>query len=385
MHEFEFPSLPLPAGGSSLREGVRAFLARERAAGSFVPGRLSWTSWNPAFSVACAAAGYVGMTIPTEYGGRGLTHLHKFIVAEEMLAAGAPVGAHWIADRQSSEQILRHGTNIARNTILPKIASGECYFAIGMSEPDAGSDLAAVRTRAQRTHGGWAITGSKIWTSNAHRAHYLLALVRTDSHVENRHAGLTQFVIDLNKPGVEVKPIINIAHRHEFNEVHFKNYYVSDEYVVGDVGNGWNMVTGELGYERSGPDRFMSSYQLLLSALALLKQNQELVDAFSLNLIGRLITHLVTLRHMSLTVAKMLARGDNPRLEVALVKDIGTTFERDVPEQVRLLSNIQPIMADENNYGAILGQIILDAPSFTLRGGTNEILKGIIAKGLQVK
>lgn len=383
MHQFEFPSLPLPADGPSLRAGVRAFLSQERAAGSYVPGRLSWTSWNPAFSARCADAGYVGMTIPVEYGGRGLTHLHKFIVTEEMLAAGAPVGAHWIADRQSSEQILHHGTLTARTTILPKIAAGQCFFGIGMSEPDAGSDLAAVRTRGRRVNGGWEITGTKIWTSNAHRAHYLLALVRTDSEVENRHQGLTQFIIDLSKPGITVRPIINLSLRHEFNEVHFKNYYVSDDYIVGDVGNGWSMVTGELAYERSGPDRFMSSYQLLLSVLTQFQQKNHQLDALSLNTLGRLLAHLVTLRHMSLSVAQMLDRGENPQVEAALVKDIGTTFERDIPEQVRLILNKKPSIGQENEYSEILGQIILDAPSFTLRGGTNEVLRGIIAKGLQ--
>src|SRR5690606_595669 len=147
--------------------------------GAFTPSQTNWTSFEPEFSRKCAAAGFVGLTIPTQYGGHGRSALEKFVMTEEMLAAGAPVGAHWIADRQSSEQILRHGSERAKQTILPRIAAGECYFGIGMSEPDSGSDLAAVRTRATKAEGGWHITGRKIWTSNAHRAHYLLALVRS--------------------------------------------------------------------------------------------------------------------------------------------------------------------------------------------------------------
>ena len=121
----------------------------------------------------------------------------RFVITQEMLAAGAPCFAHWIADRQSGPQILRHGSERAKRLLLPRICRGECFFGIGMSEPDSGSDLAAVRTRAVRRDGGWVINGSKIWTSNAHRVHYLIALVRTGDAGEDRHGGLTQFIVDL--------------------------------------------------------------------------------------------------------------------------------------------------------------------------------------------
>ena len=127
-----------------------------------------------------------------------------------MLAHGAPVGAHWVADRQSGNQILRHGSERARQTILPKICAGECFFSIGMSEPDSGSDLAAVRTKAIKVEGGWKISGSKVWTSGAHEAHYLIALVRTAPLEDDRHAGMTQFIIDTAKPGFSTRPIYNL-------------------------------------------------------------------------------------------------------------------------------------------------------------------------------
>lgn len=382
MHEFKFEPLQLPPECEALRQQVRDFLAREVAAGSYDPSRCTWTSWDPAFSRKCAAAGLVGLTIPKEYGGQGRTPLEKFVMTEEMLAAGAPVGAHWIADRQSSEQILRHGSERARSTILPRIAAGECYFGIGMSEPDSGSDLAAVRTRGTKVDGGWSITGTKIWTSNAHRAHYLLALVRTEARTEARHAGLTQFVVDLSHPGVAARPIYNVYGHHEFNEVVFDQYFVPDDMVVGTPGEGWKMVTGELAFERAGADRYLSTYQLLLASM---REIGSEPDHRSANDLGRLVAHLAGLRRMSMSIAGMLHAGRQPAVEAALLKDMGTTFEREIPEVFRLLIACEPSFSEGGSYPELLGQQVLRAPGFTLRGGTREILRGMIARGLGLR
>lgn len=382
MHQFDFPPAQLPDGCDDLRLRARDFLARERDAGSFVPSKSSWTTWDPEFSRKCAQAGFIGLTLPREYGGHGTSALHKFVVTEEMLAAGAPVFAHWIADRQSSEQILRHGSERARREILPRIAAGECYFAIGMSEPDSGSDLAAVRTRAVKMNGGWKINGTKIWTSNAHRAHYLLALVRSEARAAEKHKGLTQFIVDLSHPGVTARPIYSLHGGHEFNEVVFDDYFVADDYVIGEAGDGWNMVTGELAFERAGPDRFMSSFQLLLASIRELGADP---DARAVDTVGRFVAHAVALRRMSGSIAGMLARGERPNLEAALVKDVGTTFEREIPETFRLLIDSEPNFSGDGAYPDLLGASLLHAPSYTLRGGTREILRGMIAKGLGLR
>lgn len=392
MHEFNFDPVRLPPACDALRRRVRDFLARELAAGGFVPGSDSWLEWSPEFSRRCGEAGFIGLTLPREYGGQGLGALEKFVVTEEMLAAGAPVNAHWIADRQSAVQILQHGSERARREILPRIARGECYFGIGMSEPDSGSDLAAVRTRAQRVEGGWSITGTKIWTTNAHRAHYLLALVRTEARSEQRHLGLTQFIIDLSCPGVTVRPIHNLYGGHDFNEVSFDAYFVPDDKVVGEVGQGWAMVTSELAYERAGPDRYLSSFQLLLAAL---REAGPEPDERRAHELGRLVAHLVALRRMSSSIAGMLERGEQPVVEAAVLKDMGTRFEREIPEAVRLLFALQPALPGEAAMGAdgghaarleaLLGETVLKAPGFTIRGGTREILRGMIARGLGLR
>jgi hypothetical protein len=303
-------------------------------------------------------------------------------MTEEMLAGGAPVGAHWVADRQSGHQILRYGSERAKQTILPKITAGLCFFGIGMSEPDSGSDLAAVRTRAVKADGGWRIHGTKVWTSSAHRANYLIALVRTSAKEENRHAGLTQFIIDMAEPGVTVRPIYNLYGGHDFNEVVFDDYFVPDDMVVGEVDGGWKMVTGELSFERSGPDRFLSTYQLLVESIRVLGSEP---DDRAANEIGRFVAHLATLRRMSTSVAGMLHRGQQPLVEAALVKDIGTTFEREIPEVFRHLIPTEPTMDSGDSYAELLGMTILRAPGFTIRGGTREILRGMIAKGLGLR
>ena len=244
MHEFRFDPVRLPESADALRREVRAFIAAQVAAGRFDPRLNSWNSRDPEFSRECGRRGYIGMCWPKRYGGHERSALERYVVVEEMLAGGAPVGAHWVADRQSGNQILRHGSERAKQLILPRIAAGECFFGIGMSEPDSGSDLAAVRTKAVRVEGGWSITGTKVWTSFAHYAHYLIALARTEAKDENRHAGLTQFIVDMSRPGISVRPIYNLYGGHDFNEVVFENCFVADDMLVGEVGGGWGMVTG---------------------------------------------------------------------------------------------------------------------------------------------
>lgn len=382
MHEFRFEPVQLPAAAQALRGEVRAFIAAEVAAGAFAPSRNSWSSFDPDFSRKCGARGYIGMRWPKQYGGRERSALERYVVTEEMLAGGAPVGAHWIADRQSGQQILRYGSERAKQTILPKIAAGECYFSIGMSEPDSGSDLAAVRTRATRADGGWNVSGTKVWTSGAHRTHYLILLARSSPKEEDRHAGMTQFIVDLSRPGVSVRPIHNLYGGHDFNEVVFDGYFVADDMVMGEVGMGWTLVTGELAFERSGPDRFLSTFQLLLESLRAIGPDP---DARSANEIGRFVAHLATLRRMSISVAGMLERGAQPMVEAALVKDIGTAHEREIPEIFRHLIPTEPTLGEGASYAELLGMTILRAPGFTLRGGTREILRGMIARGLGLR
>ncbi|SLN29918.1 acyl-CoA dehydrogenase family protein [Oceanibacterium hippocampi] len=382
MNGLQFTPRALPGAAEDMRRRVRDFLARAAAAGHYRPGEASWNSFDAGFSRRCGEAGLIGVTWPRSYGGEERSYLERYVIMEEMLAAGAPVGAHWIAERQSGPQILTHAHPAVKARILPEIAAGRCFFGIGMSEPDSGSDLASVRTRATQVDGGWKINGRKIWTTNAGQVNYLNLLARTGDAGPNRHGGLTQFIVDLSKPGVEIRPIRDLTGRAEFCEEVFDDYFVPDEMVLGKVGEGWSMVTGELAYERSGPDRILSPFNLLREAVRAVGEEPDDAGAEE---IGRWIANVVTLRRMSVSVAGMLADGKAPNAQAALVKDLGTTFERELPEQARLLAPREPEQNAAEPYTAALAQVTLNAPSWTIRGGTREILRGIIARELGLR
>jgi hypothetical protein len=362
---------------------VRDFLAEEHSSGRYSAHRSSWSTFDAGFSRRAGQAGFIGMTWPKAYGGQEKSSLARFVVTAEMLAAGAPTFAHWIADRQSGPQILAYGSERAKRLILPRICRGECFFGIGMSEPESGSDLAAVRTKAVRRGDGWVIEGSKIWTSNAHHAHYLIVLARTGDPGADRHGGLTQFIVDLAVPGVSIRPILNLAGGHDFNQVFFDGYFVPGDMMVGAEGDGWTMVTRELAFERSGPDRFLSDFRLLVELIDRVGTDPDSRQAVE---IGRLTAHLAALLRMSRSVAGLLDKGQAPNLEAALVKDVGNNFERDIPEVARRLVHVEPAVdAGGDRFAEAMAYTILHAPSFTLRGGTREILRGMIARGLGLR
>jgi hypothetical protein len=376
------PPVDLPARAAELRARVRAFLAEERAADLWRPRADVWLSgWDERFSRELGRRGWLGMTIPAEYGGAGASPLDRYVVTEELLAAGAPVAAHWVADRQIGPSLLRFGTEAQRRRFLPGIVAGEVYFGIGMSEPDAGSDLAAVRTKAEKVDGGWELTGTKVWTSGAHHAHAFFALARSSPRDEsNRHAGLSQFLVELDSPGVQIRPIPLLTGAHHFNEVVFDRVFVPDDMVFGEIGAGWKQVTSELAFERSGPERFLSTYPLLAALVG------ELAGTTGHEReIGSLVSRLWALRRMSLAVAGSLASGQAPELAAAVVKDLGTRFEGEIIDAARLLVSIPPDPGAESGYPRLLADAVLHAPGFTLRGGTNEVLRGIVARGLGLR
>jgi acyl-CoA dehydrogenase len=369
----------LDARCEALRAEVRAFLSHELAGH---PARLrakNWSENNPAFSAKLGARGWIGMTWPKRFGGAARSHLERYVVIEELLAAGAPVGAHWVADRQSGPMLMRYSPEVWAPQLCPGIARGEIFFCIGMSEPDSGSDLASVRSRARRVDGGWRLNGRKLWTSRAHVSHYMIALFRSGDASQSRHGGLSQFLVDLNTPSITIRPVINQLGEHEFNEVTFDDVFLADACLLGEEGRGWEQVTAELSFERSGPERYLSSTQLLLEMIDLADPGSER-EAIAL---GRLTAHLASLRGMSLGVSGMLARGDDPMLAATIVKDVGTSFEQSLPAIAHDLFAGRDALPDP--FEEVLRQTTLAAPSFSLRGGTREILRGIIARGLGLR
>lgn len=381
---FNFPAPVIDESVDRLRKEVRAFLQEEVGNGGFRPVTDCWCAGiDPEFSRKLGQKGWLGVTWPKAYGGRELSALHRYVITEELLVAGAPVHAHWIADRQSGPLILATGTEEMKRTLLPRIAAGECFVALGLSEPESGSDLASVRTRAQRVEGGWEITGTKLWSSGAQVCQYMTVLARTSERDEKkRHEGLTQFLVPLDSLGVSVRGIRDMSGVEHFNESHFEKVFVPEDAVLGAVGEGWKQITSELALERSGPERFLSTFVVLEKAF---QQGAATMQGHQAAVMGRMLARIRALRAMSLGVAALLEQGHYPEVEASLVKDLGTRFEQDIIECLREFWPIQlkQSFGDELHY--LLADSLLRQPSFTLRGGTNEVLKGIIARGMGLR
>lgn len=358
---------------ASLRAEVREFLRAEREAGNYRPICDCWLEGHDAdFSRKLGARGWLGMTWPRRYGGHERSSLERFVVTEELLAAGAPVAAHWVADRQTGPLLLRYGTEDQKQRYLPGIAAGELYVAIGMSEPDSGSDLASIRSYAERTVGGWVVNGTKVWTSHAHRSDVLVALVRTSRSEGDRHAGLSQLLIPLDADGVTVSPIEVMTGEAHFAEVALSDVFVPESQLVGQVGDGWRQVTSELAYERSGPERFMSTYPLLE---VLVEEAGEPTDGE----IGAVTGQMWALHLLSEEVNRSIQAGTADPALPALVKDAGTRLENEIIEVARECMACLP-GGPSLELIRLFREAQLAAPAFTLRGGTNEILRTIIAK-----
>ena len=375
----------IPDEDEALRPKVRT-LAEEVAAELPADVRArSWSGFDAEFSRKLGEAGLLGLTLPTEYGGAGRGAFARFVVVEELLALGAPVAAHWIADRQSGPLILNYGSEVQRERYLPAICRGEALFCIGMSEPSSGSDLASVRTRAEPVAGGgWRLNGQKIWTTNSMHSDYMIALVRTSGTGEERHRGLSQLIVDLKAPGVDIRPITDLTGDAHFAEVFFTDVDLGSDALVGEEGGGWTQVTAELAFERSGPERIYSSVVLLDAWIAHLRARGG-ADETTLALVGELTARLASLRAMSIACTARLAAGESPVVEASLVKDLGTAFEQDLPRAIGDHFASRPEEpVDAELYRTLLYTTHI-APSFSLRGGTREILRGIIARGLGLR
>lgn len=375
----------IPPEDEALRTDVRAFLAD---AVKNLPAHVrarSWGGYSTQLSRQLAARGWIGITLPREYGGGGRSAFARYVLVEEYLNCGAPVGSHWIADRQSAPLILKYGTEEQKRFYIPRVCRGEAFFCIGMSEPGSGSDLASVKTRAVQNDRGFVLNGQKIWTTNAHHCQYMIALVRTSGTADDRHKGLSQVIVDLSLPGVTVRPIQDLSGDRHFCEVFFDNVQLGHDALIGAEGQGWDQVTAELAFERSGPERLFSSIVLFDQWLDYVRTPAGRTEA-AVRLAGKVLTQLAPLRAMSVAIQEKLVRGESPIVEAALVKELGTTLEQMIPAAIaddlfaRDAQNAAPVP-----LLMTLKYVTEASPSYALRGGTRDILRGMIARGLGLR
>lgn len=385
MTAIHFDQIRLPPEAQALRAEVRAFIRAEIDAGTFDPYQgVTYPGYNPEFSRKVGAKGWIGLTWPKKYGGHERSYLERYVVTEEFRVVNAPVGLHFTADRQSGPMLLKYANERIKNDVLPRITRGECCFCIGMSEPNSGSDLFAANVRATKCDGGFKVRGTKVWTTAAHRADYMIGLFRTSlATKENRRHGLTQFLVDMKTPGIKVNPIANMAGQHEFNEVVFDDAFVPEDHVLGEIDMAWKQATSELAYERSGPERFLETSYMLFELVRVLGKEP---DVRGLDGVGRLVAQLHTLRRMSVSVNGMLQAGKEPVLEGSIVKDLGTVWQQQLPHKARdLAAFIDGDNVDRTRFDHLLAHATTVAPKLTIQGGTSEVLRGIIARGLGLR
>lgn len=381
MKKMELPYIQLTEEQLEFRKEVRQFLIDEQERGVFDVNCDSWLSgYSPSFSRKLGEKGWIGITWPKQYGGGEKSELERYVLIEELLAFGTPIAAHWFADRQTGPLILRYGTEEQKRFFLPKITKGKCFFSVGLSEPNSGSDLASLKSFAKKTEGGWILNGSKTWTSGAHYSDYMIVLCRTQPYdANNRHNGMSQLIVDLKSDGVTIRPIKHLTGENHFNEVFFEDVFIKADNLIGVEGNGWQQSMAELAYERSGPERILSTFPLFYELINILKSKN---DKIGLKKSSQLVAEMYNLRLMSIGVAQKLEEKENVGIHAALVKDLGTEFEKKIVEVARLLLGVTPSLTSTILIERLLAQSIMHSPGFTLRGGTNEILRGIVAKGL---
>lgn len=371
----QFVPTVLSSAERDARERVRAWLVKAvPAERRTMLGMAGVGGHDPAFSKELAAEGLLGLALPTALGGHGASPVQRLLVTEELLTAQAPVSAHWFADRQTAPMIASHGTANQQARFLPPILAGELFFSIGMSEPDSGSDLASVKTVATRVEGGWSVTGTKLWTSWGQLNDWFVVLCRT-SPAEKKHEGLSQLLVDLRAPGVTIRPITTLDGEQDFAEVVLDQVFVPGDLLLGQEGGGWAQVTGELGFERGGPDRYLSAWDLFAWLV-------EQAPPGSAETIGRLTARYRVVRELALAAARSLECGGAPVTEAAVTKDLGTVLEQETVEAVRqwVGPELDPQSGDRRDQ--LLARAVLTAPTFTLRGGTTEVLRTLIARSV---
>jgi hypothetical protein len=378
-----FEMTELTAAERELQREVRAFLADELPRGSYTPALGMNAPKDPEFSKKLGARGWLGMALPARYGGHDRSAVDRLIVTEELLSYGAPVGHHWVADRQSGPVIARFGTEEQKQRFLPGICRGELSFSIGMSEPDSGRDLASLSTRAVRDGDGWVITGRKVWTTWADVNDWFVVLCRTTpvEDAGDKRQGISQLLVDLRAPGVTVTPIPFIDGTADFCEVLLDEVFVPDEQVLGELGAGWTQNTSELAFERGGPDRWLSTYPVVEELLRM-HADQPLPDEV-VDLLGSAAANYWVFHNLTLSISRAIDKGESPSIEASFMKEMGTRFEQDVLNAVLAVIEFEPGLPARSRFERLLFTATLTAPSMTIRGGTNEILRSVASKALQ--
>ena len=357
---------------AQFRAGLREWLRRQPA------GQTHMGSWNKALH----EAGYAGLTWPQRYGGRGLSPVYQGIFAEECALADAPDQLNVIGLNMVGPTLIRYGTDTQQKKHLNAILAGEHIFCQGFSEPEAGTDLASIRTRARPTADGWVIEGEKLWSSYASFADYCLLLARTDPEVA-KHRGITCFLLDMRTPGVTVRPLRQINGESDFGQIILENAFVPHECVVGPVDNGWQVALATLAHERGTFGITLTARlsvqfgRLLATVREMGKQDDPLVR----DEVARLHVELSALRWTGYRALTSLEETGEPGPESSVLKlQWSQTHQRLTKLALRLLGPGALLDGAGSYWDGYWQAQVLRSRGNSIEGGTSEILKGVIAE-----
>jgi len=366
--------LTLSADELAFRDEIRAWL-RDHHPGPEPDGTEAGFEHRLAWQRTLHDAGYAGIAWPKEYGGRGATLMEQTIFNEELVRARAPAPANVLGLIMGGPVVITLGTEDQKRRFLAPILSGDEIWCQGFSEPDSGSDLASVRTRAQRADGGWRITGQKVWTSFAHRARWCMLLTRTSD--DARYHNLTYFVCDMRQPGVTVRPLRQITGDTEFNEVFFDSVFVGDENVIGRPGEGWNVALTTLMFERPGLGVASAlGIKLALRELAELIRARGLAnDSAIRRRFGKLVVDAEAIRLNGYRGLSRTQRDGVPGPEGSMIKIQWATVNQALTELAVDVLGVDALAID-----SVWTHRMLRARANSIEGGTSEIQRNILAE-----
>jgi alkylation response protein AidB-like acyl-CoA dehydrogenase len=380
----------------SFRKEIQDFLKSELEQGSFKPKQNACVDgFSQGFSKKMSERGWIGLTWPKEYGGKGLGYLYRLVLLEEMLKAQAPIAFHFLAERQVGPALIHFGSDELKKEFLPKIINAEISFCLLFSEPDAGSDLVSVRTTGVKEGNFYVINGQKVWTTGGHLADFgwLLAKTNPDPNLP-KHKTLSEFILDMKAPGVTVQPLINMAGVHSFNEVFLEDAKVHQNYLVGKKDNGFYQIMDQVVYERAGIERLMQNNvvkESLVEYVKTTKRNGRYLweDPIVRNLIATLEIEFNIGRLLCVNVAWNIDQGKMPNYEASLCKVFCTQYEKKLSDATTQIMGLYGQLLPGSRwapYDGVAAESYLWSPSYTLQGGTVEILKNIIAlRGLKLR
>jgi alkylation response protein AidB-like acyl-CoA dehydrogenase len=321
--------------------------------------------YSKEFSEELAAHGWIGMTWPTEFGGGGRPPIERLIVAEEMIAAGAPIAASWFADRQMGPALIAYGTKRQQDEFLPNMLAGKTTWCIGMSEPNAGSDLASLKTFAADDGDEWVINGQKIWTSFGEVADYCYLICRT-SNDGPPHAGISEIIVPMNTPGIDVRPIQDMTTNRHFCEVFYTDVRVPKANLVGKQGGAFAQTMRQLEHERGGIDRLVSNKALYDMALLQADTSNPLIRQEIARIeIGYRVGRILVIRE----VLKQAPAGFS-----AATKCFCTELEARISDFVFTTLGMQATLWGDVTQG------LAYAPGYTIMGGTSNVMRNIIGE-----